>query len=289
MSNKQINMFTLLLLSGVVALFFPATAFEKSNAMAQEYYYPEYEENTMAKEYYPQSDEYVTGQENSYYYPEYAENGYYDQNYYDPYEENKNKDPILNIKKELLVCNKAVNNTDDFFCTSQFGNPSGPESGEYVPCTAELCPNIDESVFAAQIFKDVATVRDLTPEGTPVNLNKFHYSVAEGAIDKTIFDPSFCAPTGFDHSTFYTNETQDSWVFFNICVQYEGDCEGVIYPGQVKTCTIENYIWSGSIVESINGNDAVTNPTTTTTASSSNAISSQSFSLGEGISSNLAN
>ena len=22
-----------------------------------------------------------------------------------------------------------------------------------------------------------------------------------------------------------------------------GDCEGTIYPGEVKTCTIENYVW----------------------------------------------
>ena len=38
---------------------------------------------------------------------------------------------------------------------------------------------IDESDFGVQIFKDVATVRDLSPEGTPVNLDKFHYTVTE--------------------------------------------------------------------------------------------------------------
>ena len=32
-----------------------------------------------------------------------------------------------------------------------------------------------------------------------------------------------------------------------ICVNYVGDCEGTIYPGEVKTCTIENYIVEGHI------------------------------------------
>ena len=53
MSNKTIKMFTVLLLSGVVALFFPATALEKSNAMAQEYYYPDYEEKQWPKSIIP--------------------------------------------------------------------------------------------------------------------------------------------------------------------------------------------------------------------------------------------
>ena len=57
--------------------------------------------------------------------------------------------------------------------------PPAPDSGEYIPCNDEICPFIDESDFSAQIFKDVATVRDLSPEGTPVNLDKFHYTVTE--------------------------------------------------------------------------------------------------------------
>ena len=36
--------------------------------------------------------------------------------------------------------------------------PVGPDSGEYIECTKELCPLIDESDFRAQLFKDVATI-----------------------------------------------------------------------------------------------------------------------------------
>ena len=62
---------------------------------------------------------------------------------------------------------------------------------------------IDESDFGAQIFKDVATVRDLSPEETPVNLDKFHYTVTEGDIDDRITRDDECSAVGFDHSNFF--------------------------------------------------------------------------------------
>ena len=45
-------------------------------------------------------------------------------------------------------------------------------------------------------------VPDLTPEGTPVNLDKFHYSVTERDITDIITtdDFSFCDSVGFSHS-----------------------------------------------------------------------------------------
>ena len=136
--------------------------------------------------------------------------------------------------------------------------PAGPNSVEpdntptYVQCTAAICPGIDESDFAVQIFKDVATVRDLTSEGTTVDLNKVHYTVAESAINRNIdFDsylgtssigprlelPNFCSAVGFTHSLEFTKVIQNSITGYSICVNYEGDCEGTISPGEVKTCT----------------------------------------------------
>jgi hypothetical protein len=116
------------------------------------------------------------------------------------------------------------------------------DSGEYVPCNDERCPFIDESDFGAQIFKDVATVLELSPEGTPVTLDKFHYTVTEGEIADRIFKDE-CSAVGFDDSNFFFTLLEDgSEVGVDICVNYVGDCEGTIYPGEVKTCTIENYI-----------------------------------------------
>jgi hypothetical protein len=224
MSYKKIRTFSIFLLLGIAAIFFPATALQNSIAMAQEFY------------------------------PEYEENQYYNQEY-DPYENNNNNDnykngPIVNVEKKLFVCNNVTQNPNDFFCSSTnpqefFLIPEAIDSGEYIPCNDEICPFIDESDFSAQIFKDIATVRDLTSEGTPVNLDKFHYSVTERDIEDLITTDDFCKAVGFSHSNFSTKITDDNVIFYDMCVNYVGDCEGTIYPGEEKTCTIENYIYSG--------------------------------------------
>ncbi len=221
MSDKKVGIFSALLFFGVAALFLPATALQNSIAMAQEYYNEEYEEN-----------------------------GYYNQEY-DPYKNDNNKNaPIVNLEKNLFVCNDIngiPDNITDFLrieCTNplNFFYPAGPDSGEYVPCDDERCPFIDESDFGAQIFKEVATVLELSPEGTPVNLDKFHYTVTEGEIADRIFKDE-CSAVGFDDSNFFFTLLEDgSEAGVDICVNYVGDCEGTIYPDEVKTCTIENYI-----------------------------------------------
>ena len=75
----------------------------------------------------------------------------------------------------------AFANPEEFFFF-----PAAIDSGEYIPCNDEICPGIDESDFSVQIFKDVATIRDLSPEGTPVNLDKFHYTVTERSYNGCI-------------------------------------------------------------------------------------------------------
>jgi len=226
MSNKKIGIFSALLFFGVAALFLPATALQNSIAMAQEYY-PEYD------------------QENEY---------YYDQEGYDPYKkDNDNKDTsIVNVEKKLFICNNVTDTPNDFECEGfreifdegEFNSyPPGPDSGEYIPCNDEICPFIDESDFGVQIFKDVATIRELSPEGTPVNLDKLQYTVTERLIDDRITTNDLCPIVGFTHGLFPEKITNDSRISWFICVNYVGDCEGTIYPGEVKTCTVENYIY----------------------------------------------
>ena len=261
-NNKKVGLFSAFLFVGVAALFFPATALENSIANAQEEVYPLY--------YEEDSDGYY--------------NDYNEENDYS-YKDNIKKDPIVVIKKKLFVCRDAAIPPPDpenqfFACTINapggFFYPAGPNSGQYIPCTEELCPLIDESDFSVQIFKDVATVRDLTPQGTPVNLDKFHYSVTERAINDIIatddndFVFSQCLTPDFRHSLSYTTFTQDLHVQYLICVNYVGDCDGTIYPGEVKTCTVENYIWLGQILDSPPGN-AINGVTTGNTSQSNNA------------------
>ena len=213
------------------------------------------------------------------------------------------KDAIVNIEKKLFVCDEPMDDqsppTREFFCkVSGFDLPFGPDSGEYIPCTADICPSIDESDFAVQIFKDVATVRDLTPQGTQVNLDKFHYTVAESEIsnnidftsdgpgpisetDSSLFEPNFCSTTGFTHGLLYQKHEvrpmNDIVQQYVICVNYEGDCEGIIHPGEVKTCTVENYIVYANPLFDNTFNGANTETTTGTPTTQSNTpITTQS-------------
>ena len=135
----------------------------------------------------------------------------------------------------------------EIFPEEFFSYPAAIDSGEYIPCNDEICPGIDESDLSVQIFKDVATIRDLSPEGTPVNLDKFHYTVTERSITDVLGD-GFCSAVGFSHNTFFKKLTDDNLFEYDMCVNYVGDCEGTIYPGEVKTCTVENYIFFGEIL-----------------------------------------
>ena len=226
MSDKKIRIFSTFLLLGIAALFVPVTALQNSIAMAQGYHNEEYEENK-----------------------------YYNQEY-DPYKDDKKNAPIVNVEKKLFICNNVTDTPNDFECEGfrqifddGFFNsfPPGPDSGEYIPCNDEICPFIDESDFGVQIFKDVATVRELSPEGIPVNLDKLHYTVTERLIEDRIPTNDQCSTVGFTHGLFPEKIVDDSLISNFICVNYVGDCEGTIYPGEVKTCTVENYIYEQHI------------------------------------------
>ena len=259
MYYKKIRTFSIFLLLGIAALFVPATALQNSIVMAQEYYNEEYEEN-----------------------------GYYNQEY-DPYKNDEKNAPIVNVEKNLFICNDVNNLPDNvtdtpifFECITPafFFFPAGPDSGEYIPCNDEICPFIDESDFGAQIFKEVATVRDLSPEGTPVNLDKFHYTVTEGEIDDRITTDDLCSAVGFNHFKFYNTLLEDgTTVEAGICVNYEGDCEGTIYSGEVKTCTIENYIFAADFLPPEPNDDAADDAQSTTQRSNNQAIQSQPHTL----------
>ena len=229
MSYKKIRTFSIFLLLGIATLFVPVTTLQNSIVMAQEYY------------------------------PEYKENEYYNQEY-DPYQNDEKNAPVVNVEKKLFVCNEVNNFPDNLIDTpisfecpnpANFKYPAGPYSDDYIPCNDELClPTvIDESDFGVQIFKDVATVRELSPEGTPVNLDKFHYTVTEDGIDQRITTDDKCSAVGFNHFKFYNKLLEDGHVATgDICVNYVGDCEGTIYSDEVKTCTVENYVFAGSLI-----------------------------------------
>lgn len=93
----------------------------------------------------------------------------------DQYENYNKIAPIVNVEKKLFVCNDVTDNSTDFECEGFreifdeddfISYPAGQDSDKYIPCDNEICPFIDESDFGVQIFKDVATVRELSSEAT---------------------------------------------------------------------------------------------------------------------------
>ena len=253
-SKKSVGLvFNVFLFAAI--LLIPATAF---NANAQEEY--KEEKNRDYEKYYNDyNDKYQYNKDDYGKYDDKDLKKSYNTEYYKPNKEKK-KDPIVTIKKELFICDDALdrNFLDGFieFDCRMDGTgadsqdlPLPPTSERYIECNDSICPQIDESTFSAFIHKKTAFVEDLSSEGISTNLNKFHYTVSEDEIDdRNGFDDEQC---GSDFGEFVSFDRYlaplDLFINYNICVVYEGDCEGSISAGEKKTCTIKNYITSGFI------------------------------------------
>ena len=192
-----------------------------------------------------------------YYERHYIEDDYYDDSY-------KKKPAVVEITKELFVCDNILNVTREntsFNCDfNEFLEefPAPPESEEYVSCDSiEGCLGIDESDWSVQVLKDVAAARDLSSTvPTPIDLTKINFYVTEDETDDNLNNlDNSCVVAGFDDSLFYRAIlSETTWVSYDICVLFEGECDGPIYPGEVKECTAKNFIHSGNF-NTANGND----------------------------------
>ena len=246
-SKKKVSLvFNVFLFAAI--LLIPATAF---NANAQEEYM-EKKNDDYGKYDNDYNDNYQYNKDDHQKYYDTDLKKSYNTDYYKPHNEKK-KDPIVTIKKELFICDDVLNvelpsggNSNEFDCFSDGALP--PTDENYIECNDIICPGIDESTFSAFIHKDVATIKDLNPMGIPVNLAKFHYTVVEDELDD-----SNGFGTGEECAKYFTEilnyngflEPLNLQFFYQICVLYEGDCEGIIYAGEEKICTIKNYIVSG--------------------------------------------
>ena len=171
----------------------------------------------------------------------------------------------VTVKKEIWICDEARGGgARNFDCqieyeTSQgtFRLPYGPNNGllnRYVPCASVDGCRTTESVFGAEIFKEVAVIPELSSEGIKTNLSKFHYAVTEDDIDDVIGTENDCFAVGFRHqvdSSMVQGSSQEL-VSYQICVDYSGDCTGTIKSHEKKICTIKNYIFRGSVENPIN-------------------------------------
>jgi hypothetical protein len=161
------------------------------------------------------------------------------------------QNPISNItiNKELYVCNKAEQNPTNFTCGGPNSIiPLGPNSGEYIPCSETFC-FVDASDFKVEVFKDVTLAQLLSSVNNTVNLADGNYLVTEGSLEDRILHDTSCDVAGFDHFQLFTLERQGNVIFYEICVNYSGECSGTISDGETKECTVQNYLVSAFNLE----------------------------------------
>ena len=207
MSKTKFGVFSVLALS-VMMLLIPAT----SIASAQEYdrYYEDNSEYTNEEYYYPSKDK-------------------------------KKEPPMLLVKKDLLFCD-TVSNGIDPDCNSELSDIPESDSDRWVQeCNSEQCERVNPSTFDIVVTANIEFPG--SEEGTKLNFNGERYTVTETGDSSEIEDMfnQFCQQNGFDKGI--ADYRDDDPLRFASCVNFEGDCSGIIQDGELKECTVENYVF----------------------------------------------
>ena len=231
--NSKLGMSLLVL--GVIMLLIPATAVASAQEYDKQYEYEQYEKiyeksynEQYKKDNREKSDEPVIIIKN------------------EPIQKKEKKkmmkeSPMLLVKKDVLYCDSFSGS--DQSCREN-GNIVGPNSGRYVQeCTTTdddlviVCNSINEEFFKMIVTDDIEFAG--SEDGTKLNFNGERYTVSEdvevGEIGQNEVLNSRCQEAGFD-SGFFANGG------IEICTLNEGECSGIIQDGELKECTIENYV-----------------------------------------------
>ena len=179
--------------------------------------------------------------------PYYEDNEYYyEDDYYYPKDKKEKEPPMLLVKKDVLYCD--LFNGIDQNCREN-GNFVGPDSGRYgQDCTtnagseAEICSNINEEAFNIIITDDVEFPG--SEEGTKLTFGE-RFTITEESIFELNPNPtnqeiinSACQESGFDDGFILNLEGAP----VIICTLNEGECSDVIQDGELKECTVKNFV-----------------------------------------------
>ena len=249
--NSKFGMFSVLVL-GIMMLLIPAT----SMANAQEYddrYYEDKEYKKIDKKSY--NEPYKKEDERKSYYKD--DNKKSEEPIIiiknEPIQKKEKKKemkepPMLVVKKDVLYCDIVANDEEPFTCFEESSFP-GPDSDRYVqecPDGSELlCNIINESSFDMIVTDNIEFPG--SEKGKKITFNGERYTVSEepniGIEDQDDELDFFCQESGFDGG-FEIDEVFLGFLFPDsiFCTVFEGECSGIVQDGELKECTIKNYL-----------------------------------------------
>ena len=204
----------------------------------------------------------ITSMVNAQQYDRYYEDRYYeDENAYEEYyyptkDKKEQKPPMLLVKKDVLYCD-VIANGSRAICLTEEGLP-GPNSGRYVQeCIDEQCEEISDSSFEIKV--ENANIFEGDKDGTKLTYNGERFTVTEensNAVETFLVGEfagpqtslvleQFCQESGFDSSYVFGITGQGILPVLS-CVDFEGECSGIVQDGELKECTVKNYVvWIG--------------------------------------------
>ncbi|MGD1834763.1 MAG: hypothetical protein ACPKQO_03485 [Nitrososphaeraceae archaeon] len=223
MSKSKIGIFSVLLF-GVMMLLIPASLI----ANAQEY----------GDRYY-ESEQYKKVDKESYNEPIIKKD-----------KKKKMKEPpMLLVKKDVLYCDFTVGQGDvPCFEPGIIGSDIlGPDSDVYIQqCSNNppICDTVIEAGFDMIVTDDIEFSG--SEDGKKINFHGERYTVTEEPnIGTLVSGPinSQCQEAGFDGGFILEGE----FPVLLFCTVFEGECSGIVQNGELKECTVKNYLVASEV------------------------------------------
>ena len=242
--NSKFGMFSVLVL-GIMMLLIPATSLANAQEYEDKYYKDEQYKKIDKKSY---NEPYKKEDERKSYYNDDKEKSEEPiiiiKNEPIVKKEKKMKEPpMLLVKKDVLYCDNIANDEEPFTCDLEGGMP-GPDSGRYVQecsnASQGLCEFINESIFDMIVTDNIEFPG--SEKGKKITFNAERFTVSEeqniGIIDQGNPFNLQCQEAGFDNGLVIQGNFPD----LLLCTVFEGECSGIVQNGELKECTVKNYL-----------------------------------------------
>ena len=187
----------------------------------------------------------------------YEDEQYIYEEYYYPSKDKKKEPPMVLVKKDVLYCDLVINGTDSS-CGDQFAEPN---SERYIQeCTAtegdlgEICDTINEGFFNIIITDNIEFPG--SEDGKKLTSNGERFTVIEEeSFGERLPPQAFidaCLEAGFDDGFAFNIPSPSEnppGIGIGICSIFEGDCSGIVQDGELKECTVKNYLVVGDTTD----------------------------------------